>query len=149
VNIARRCFVGLLSLLTLAGSPSAVAMGPVPVEIQAADQSYLFGWSQAASGNTLVVGAPSGSQSPGSAFVFTKEHARWVQVAVLTASDGANFEGFGSSVGVSGNTVVVGAPEHAVGANAHLRLNCTALLRALCGCPSRPLRLKALCSRAS
>jgi hypothetical protein len=96
---------------------SALAQGPVPVELQAPGDSYSFGWSLAASGNTLVVGAPGGSQSPGSAFVFANERGRWVQVAALTASDGANFDFFGLSVGVSGDTVVVGAPEHTVGAN--------------------------------
>ena len=34
----------------------------------------------------------------------------WVQLAELTASDGASGDAFGSSVAISGNTVVVGAP---------------------------------------
>jgi hypothetical protein len=42
----------------------------------------------------------------------------FVQQAELTAGDGVGGDEFGYSVAVSGNTVVVGAPEHTVGANA-------------------------------
>jgi hypothetical protein len=41
-----------------------------------------------------------------------------VQQAELTAGDGVGGDEFGYSIAVSGNTVVVGAPEHKVGANA-------------------------------
>ena len=39
------------------------------------------------------------------------------QTAKLTASDGAASDEFGSSVSISGNTVVVGAPDATVGGN--------------------------------
>jgi FG-GAP repeat len=42
----------------------------------------------------------------------------FVQQAELTAGDGVGGDEFGYSIAVSGNTVVVGAPEHKVGANA-------------------------------
>ncbi|MGA8153379.1 MAG: hypothetical protein WB952_20680 [Terriglobales bacterium] len=41
----------------------------------------------------------------------------WVQMAELTASDGAPFDEFGWSVAISGNTVVVGVPARTVGSN--------------------------------
>jgi hypothetical protein len=41
----------------------------------------------------------------------------FVQQAELTAGDGVGGDEFGYSVAVSGNTVVVGAPEHEVGSN--------------------------------
>jgi len=41
----------------------------------------------------------------------------FVQQAKLTASDGAEFDSLGDSVAVSGDTVVVGAPDDNVGAN--------------------------------
>ena len=41
----------------------------------------------------------------------------WIQQAELTATDGATPDYFGSSIAVSGNTVVVGAPQHTVGSN--------------------------------
>ena len=83
-----------------------------------------FGTSVAVSGDTLVVGARyedsnatgvDGDQADntaansGAAYVFTRSGSTWSQQAYLKASNpGANDE-FGNSVGVSGDTVVVGA----------------------------------------
>ena len=41
----------------------------------------------------------------------------WIQQAELNASGGAAGDYFGNSIAVSGNTVVVGAPQHTVGSN--------------------------------
>jgi FG-GAP repeat len=41
----------------------------------------------------------------------------WIQQAELTATDGGTGDYFGASIAVSGNTVVVGAPQHTVGSN--------------------------------
>ena len=79
--------------------------------------SAYFGWSVAISGNTVVVGEPqiiTGTYAgPGAAYVFVEPAAGWsgnlTQTAKLTASDGAVADRFGVSVGISGNTVVVGA----------------------------------------
>ncbi|MGB8013396.1 MAG: choice-of-anchor D domain-containing protein [Terriglobales bacterium] len=49
--------------------------------------------------------------------MFVQSGETWSQQAELTASDGAADDNFGSSVAVSGNTVVVGAPSHTVGSN--------------------------------
>jgi hypothetical protein len=72
-----------------------------------------FGWSVAISGDTIVVGAwwhDSGTNpDQGSAYVFTRTGTTWSEQAKLTASDGARLDQFGYSVGVSGDTVVVGA----------------------------------------
>lgn len=71
-----------------------------------------FGIAVAISGDTIVVGAYGdedfGSLS-GSAYVFRRTLTTWNQEAKLTASDGAAGDFFGFSVGVSGDTVVVGA----------------------------------------
>jgi FG-GAP repeat len=76
-----------------------------------------FGASIAISGDTVVVGSPSddisGKSDQGSAYVFVKPGGGWAsgtQTAKLTASDGDEFDKFGTSVAVSGDTVVVGAP---------------------------------------
>lgn len=77
-----------------------------------------FARSVAIDGDTVVVGAPgddvgSGGWNRGSAYVFVKSGGGWatgVQTAKLTASDGAAYDTFGTSVGVSGDTVVVGSP---------------------------------------
>ena len=70
-----------------------------------------FGISIAISGNTVVVGAfDSNIEQFGSAYVFVKPASGWTnmtQTAKLTSSD--NGEGFGTSVAISGNTIVVGA----------------------------------------
>ena len=72
-----------------------------------------FGSSVSISGNTLVVGANlatvGGNNSQGAAYVFTESGAAWTQTAKLTTSGGASYDEFGTSVSVSGNTVVVGA----------------------------------------
>ena len=75
-----------------------------------------FGCSVSISGNTVVVGAPhatvGGNSDQGAAYVFTEPGSGWAnmtQTAKLTASDGTAGDDFGSSVSISGNTVVVGA----------------------------------------
>jgi hypothetical protein len=74
-----------------------------------------FGRPVSISGDTVVVGAhwddDNGTDS-GSAYVFSRNHGgddTWGHVAKLTASDGAGYDYFGSSVSISGDTVVVGA----------------------------------------
>jgi hypothetical protein len=71
-----------------------------------------FGYSVSMSGNTALVGAYGdddyGSES-GSAYVFERVGGSWSQQAKLTASDGAEYDRFGYSVSVSGDTVLVGA----------------------------------------
>jgi hypothetical protein len=78
----------------------------------------------AVSGNTVVVGAPyeassargvNGNQSDnsaygaGAAYVFVRNGTTWTQQAYLKASNTGADDYFGSSVAVSGDTVVVGA----------------------------------------
>ena len=73
-----------------------------------------FGTSVAVSGDTMVVGArfdDNATGGSGSAYVFTMSDGIWTQEAKLTASDAANIKGFGGSVAISGNTVVVGASD--------------------------------------
>src|ERR1700691_5848424 len=72
-----------------------------------------FGFSVAIDGNTLVVGAIDHNFLSGVAYVFVKPATGWAnmtQTAELTASDEQLGDGFGESVSVSGNTIVVGAP---------------------------------------
>ena len=80
-----------------------------------------FGSSVAIAGDTVVVGAPMddvGTRfNQGSAYVFKRIGAGWVQQAKLIAADGAAWDSFGSSVAIAGETVVVGAPWRSVGAN--------------------------------
>jgi len=79
-----------------------------------------FGRSVSIDGNTAVVGAPlddDAGVSSGAAYVFVRSGTSWSQEAKLTASDAAIDAMFGTSVSVSGDTIVVGAPDLAVGAS--------------------------------
>jgi len=82
-----------------------------------------FGYSVAVTNNTVVVGARNrtvgSNQSQGAAYVFVRSGAKWTQQAELTASDGANGDSFGTSVGLSGSAVVLGAPNKTVGSTAY------------------------------
>jgi hypothetical protein len=84
---------------------------------------YLFGWSVAISGDTVVVGAirEDGSATgingvqnhdakhAGAAYVFVRNGTTWTQQAYLKASNTGAGDAFGGSVAISGNTIVVGA----------------------------------------
>ncbi len=74
----------------------------------------LFGSAVALSGNIAVVGAP-GDDAHGSAYVFVRGGSKWTQQAKLVPLDLAAGDKFGVSVGISGQTVIVGAPNQASG----------------------------------
>ncbi len=77
-----------------------------------------FGRSVAISGDTIVVGAlfeDSVARSAGAAYVFSRNLGganQWGEARKLTASDGAPDDIFGGSVGISGDTIVVGASDY-------------------------------------
>ncbi|KAJ5076428.1 hypothetical protein M0811_06428 [Anaeramoeba ignava] len=82
-----------------------------------------FGQSISISGNTLAVGAgsnfyPDGAK-PGRAYIFEQEKSNWNQKARLFASDGTNGDGFGESISISNDIVVIGAPNANVGNNTY------------------------------
>jgi FG-GAP repeat len=98
-------------------SITALAISDQVAKLLASDGAGVdhFGSSVAINGGTVVVGAPhdddNGSDS-GSAYVFERDHGgvdNWSEAAKLTASDGAEYESFGGSIALSGDTVVVGA----------------------------------------
>jgi FG-GAP repeat len=72
-----------------------------------------FGASVAIAGDTVVAGASSddgaGGVDQGSAYVFTRSGGVWSQQQKLEASDAAGNDTFGISVGIAGETVVIGA----------------------------------------
>jgi hypothetical protein len=87
-----------------------------------------FGYAVAISGDTLVVGAPgeasnatgvNGNQGDnsapyaGAAYLFTRSGAAWSQQAYLKASNTNAGDNFGYAVAISGDTLVVGAPDEA------------------------------------
>lgn len=86
-----------------------------------AGTAFGFGESVAIDGDTIVVGAISdtvgSNPGQGSAFVFVRSGTIWSQQQRLVAADGESFDSFGNSVGISGNTVVVGSRFDKVGSN--------------------------------
>ena len=74
--------------------------------------SEYFGWSVAISGNTIVVGTHPSNAIFYAAYVFVMPAGGWkdmTETAELYGNASNSF--FGSSVAISGNVVVVGAPE--------------------------------------
>jgi hypothetical protein len=83
---------------------------------QAGDE---FGNSVAISGNTAFVGAwnatVGANTAQGAVYLFAFNGTSWVQQAKLTASDPAAQDDFGTSIAVSGNTALIGAPSKTTG----------------------------------
>lgn len=74
-----------------------------------------FGASVGMSGDTIVVGAPhedasAASREKGAAFVFVRAAGVWSEQSYLKAPNGDPQDRFGTSVAISGDTLVVGAP---------------------------------------
>ena len=79
-----------------------------------------FGWSVDIEGNSIIVGArwnDKKGDDAGAAYVFVLEGSDWTQKAKLTANDAAPGDSLGFAVGVSNDSVVLGAP-HRDGAGA-------------------------------
>lgn len=99
------------------------------------DMRDFFGRSVSTAGDTIVVGArfedsattgvngdgtDNTATSAGAAYVFVRTGGSWSQQAYLKASNADPEDGFGTSVSVSGDTIVVGAYDEdsaATGAN--------------------------------
>jgi hypothetical protein len=79
--------------------------------------NQFLGSAVAISGNTIAAGASESSfgVGPGAVYVFNKPASGWAdrtQTAELLASDGQSMDELGTSVAISGNTIVAGAPSH-------------------------------------
>lgn len=82
-----------------------------------ADQAVAFGAAVAIRGDLLAVGEPGSTQAhiQGRVHLFTRSGTTWSPLVVLEASDGAVDDGFGSALALTGDTLVVGAPNADVG----------------------------------
>lgn len=73
-----------------------------------------FGAALAHESNTALIGAPlddfGGGGDRGSVHAFSRSGAVWGAGTVITASDAANGDGFGSAIGLSGDRAVFAAP---------------------------------------
>ncbi len=80
------------------------------------DGGDAFGGAVAIDGDTLVVGAryedgidDGNENNSGAAYVFVKSNGAWVEQAYLRASNPSSGDQFGISVGISGDTIIVGS----------------------------------------
>lgn len=124
---------GLMCILSATLGMGDCSSSPVS-ESPLAQQAYLkasntgaddwFGSAVALDGDTLVIGTTredsaasgiNGNQSDnsgnnvGAVYVFVRSGGIWTQQAYLKASNPDNIDSFGTSVAISGNTIVVGA----------------------------------------
>lgn len=82
-----------------------------------------FGYSAAIDGDRLIIGAYGDNidtiSDQGSAYIFVKSVSTWIQQSKLRAADGTPSSRFGWTVGISGETAIVGAHQDDVGMNAN------------------------------
>ena len=72
-------------------------------------EGALFGRAVAIYGDIMAVGADDdGAEGEGSIYIYRRNDFLWIREAKLTPPDNSTAEGFGYSVSVKGNTVVVG-----------------------------------------
>jgi hypothetical protein len=111
--------VAFSSLPTSAQAKISAALGVQLAKLIASDgvAGDQLGSSVAICGDTVVVGAPSAAiganLGQGAVYVFVKPQSGWAnltQTAKITSLDGQAYDGFGLSVAINGDTVVVGAP---------------------------------------
>ena len=91
-------------------------------KIQASDAEAQdqFGMTVGIYGDTVVVGAhqeDTGAAAAGSAYIFTRSGTTWTQQTKIQASDAQIASYFGNSVGIYGDTIVVGAHREDTGGN--------------------------------
>ena len=73
------------------------------------DPNDYFGWSVAIDGDTVVVGAYGDENNTGAAYIYTRNNNdEWTEQK-LKPSDAQQYDYFGGSVAIDGDTLVVGA----------------------------------------
>ena len=70
----------------------------------------LFGWSVAMDGDFVIVAAPNGNGGLGSAYVFQRTGADWLEVDELEGLDSEEDDDFGYAVALEAGYALVGAP---------------------------------------
>jgi FG-GAP repeat protein len=88
-----------------------------PVTLAAGDSTSFsqFGTSVSVKGNSVAVGAitaPGNTGLSGTAYVFNNDEGVWTQKAEVKATDGQDFDNFGTFVAIDGQNLLVGASSH-------------------------------------
>lgn len=102
---------GAVYVFTRSGAVWSQQQKLIAASPSAAEQ---FGEEVELDGDSLAIGAPfagtGGLASNGAAYVFTRVSSAWSMQQKLTASDAASFDGFGRSIALRGDRLLVGAP---------------------------------------
>lgn len=115
-----RAALALLAALTLSASPARALDDRVrfsdtkliPLSLAPLDH---FGASVDVRGYRALVGDPLHNQvgdNSGAAYLFKMDDGKWLEEATLLADDLSPLDGFGTAVGLSRYTAIVGAPLH-------------------------------------
>ena len=114
--LSRLCAVCAWAVLTTSSLSWASDQAlDAPVTITPADGAAgdNFGNSVSVSGDRMVIGAPFGdgvALNTGAAYVYVRSGNVWMLESKITAPDGAATDSFGTSVAISGDRIIVGAP---------------------------------------
>jgi hypothetical protein len=112
-----RARLAALAALTLGAvfllAPAAAAQCRTDKPLAEAPQQYArFGASVAISGDRMVVGSTFyavGNSTPGAVYIYQRSSSGWALQKTLLAADGQDFDDFGISVAIDGDTLLVGA----------------------------------------
>ena len=106
-GVLTTCLV-LAQILAVGTAARAQIVFEQKITASGATSNNSFGTSVAISGHATIVGAPYAAVfSSGSAYLFDVTTGN--QLFKLTAADSVEQDQFGNSVGISGNTAIVGA----------------------------------------
>jgi hypothetical protein len=88
--------------------PDVIPSTITPLD-QDADAFNLFGCSVAIDGDTIVVGAANDGNGTGAVYVFEKQPTGWDSSAYTKFTGGLQDVGFGCSVAICGDTIIIGS----------------------------------------
>ena len=103
-------------LPALVAALNGIALAQLPeskIDVSDVDQDDNFGQSVAISGDYAIVAArkdDDGGNESGSAYIFKRSGTTWSKESKIVANDAASKDYFGSSVAISGDYAIVGAP---------------------------------------
>lgn len=108
-----RRFAGFTLLATALALPTSGLDAQTWASAQPEARMAGFGTSLAIADNEILVGEPNNSITPGAVWIFTRAADAWAQTGKIVAPNAENADGFGASISVDGNTMLVGSSQNA------------------------------------
>ena len=106
----KKTYFVLLTLITIFSSTIFAQWREIITSASDRENNDRYGSSVAISGKYAIIGASGDDFSTGAAYILKNENGTWSEVQKIVASDGTQNDSYGSSVAISGNYAVVGAP---------------------------------------